>query len=360
MIYNLNDYFQTKDEVANTPTIEKLQGLVDTTPYCISAASLEDKALSMISPNFVFVSTNSTSYYMSTATGGAWKLDRRYMIINFRIDTEEFRKQYEIPKIVFDNMTATEKATLLSSDWKNGVVIYTLGFMDNSENNQPKTVSFDIKTKVLETRNVADVYKYIIMRQIKLMETERGYQSSTCKDCGQKPCICESMEEVKKAMVGYYVPLPVEKTEEEIKPQRSNFLTKLTGFVSEGGFLSIPIQVEAGPKTLNAFQEVVSKLDKALEAADSAKKSAKKGILILAVVTSAFMTVYGGMKFIRSFNSEPTSFAQGAMVTSLNIPKEEVKILPLRNAAQPWIKKFEFTRGVKNIQRLHQDACHFG
>lgn len=83
-IWALQDGFGMKDEYNKAGMLSTLQSVCDTGLYVVSAASLEEKARSMMAPTVVIVTTNSISYTMSKSTGGADKLNRRYKIARFQ------------------------------------------------------------------------------------------------------------------------------------------------------------------------------------------------------------------------------------------------------------------------------------
>lgn len=77
----MNDAFQLKDEHTTSSTIAWMQAIADTKVFRLNLASLEEKSMASISPDWGFVTTNMEQYLMSKSTGGAYKMDRRWPVL---------------------------------------------------------------------------------------------------------------------------------------------------------------------------------------------------------------------------------------------------------------------------------------
>jgi hypothetical protein len=69
-VFHMNDYFAVKEEyMPNTAVLAFLQEAVDSHPFALERASIEDKKDNKIAPIIVFVSTNTKSYRIIKAVG---------------------------------------------------------------------------------------------------------------------------------------------------------------------------------------------------------------------------------------------------------------------------------------------------
>lgn len=90
MIVAVNDYFTTKESESAVSNIALMQQYSDSAPMREETASLEEKANSIIAPEFVIFTTNTDRYNSSRATCGANKLNRRYQIASFSFTNKAF------------------------------------------------------------------------------------------------------------------------------------------------------------------------------------------------------------------------------------------------------------------------------
>lgn len=100
LVVEVNDAFQTKDEIE--PMLPLLQSLVDKTIVKAEGASLVEKELSSVEPDFVVVSTNEEKFFFSTVSGNIDKLMRRYYLVRTFWTEKAKRKaiegNYEVSK----------------------------------------------------------------------------------------------------------------------------------------------------------------------------------------------------------------------------------------------------------------------
>lgn len=141
-VFHMNDYFAVKEEhMTSTAVLSFLQQAVDSHPFSLERASIEDKKDSKIAPIIVFVSTNAKDYRIIKATGSD-KLIRRYKVIKGFLteDAKHMARDLGIPEdeLLANRGIAPEvKDTLVC--WN----ICTLAVRD------PETLLFDSEENVV-------------------------------------------------------------------------------------------------------------------------------------------------------------------------------------------------------------------
>lgn len=152
-IIHVNDGFQVKDEYTTTSGLALFQSLVDSFPLQVSGAAVNEKNV-LMKPDIVFVSTNNKSHQFSKSSGGADKLDRRYLVLNcdWTKKCVDAAAKAKIPE--YEYFKTTKDAA--------GLVDYHLGYMLNDTTNVMK-ISIDREMKPpFKTTSISDVVVKIV------------------------------------------------------------------------------------------------------------------------------------------------------------------------------------------------------
>lgn len=165
--YIINDAFQRKEEYMDASVLSRLQQLVDTTPYSAETASISDKDNARITPKFVIVSTNNSTYDLAQSVNGANKLDRRYMVVQFNVD----------PKHLDAFKTAATSGKYLGEH-----ISYTVGYMNNADDAKIKIAP---ELNAWSTKDINKVFHYFMDCQD---VNEKAYKP--CENCRGTPCSC--------------------------------------------------------------------------------------------------------------------------------------------------------------------------
>jgi energy-coupling factor transporter ATP-binding protein EcfA2 len=181
----LNDYFSTKAEYCETDPLSLIQRMIDTAPLSAEGASLSEKRNSYIQPDIVGISTNASTYTLSTASSGANKLDRRVTII-----ASDFTEVCRVDAAAV-GMTPADfyKVNAMS---RNDLVSYTIGKMCNTDGTE---LVLKPVGKTLVYTNPNDVLAWIMQ-----MENARGKvvrpHVEFCEGCRMPKsdiCLCKTL-----------------------------------------------------------------------------------------------------------------------------------------------------------------------
>lgn len=174
-IIHVNDAFQTKDDKAKRSQLEMFQQFVDSCPLEAEGASVEEKG-QLLAPDMLLASTNSKSFYFSTSTGGANKLDRRYRMGNF---------QWLPAFVVQAEAKSLTPAQLYSQGGYTGnAVRYTIGWMQNEADSA--LIKFDIKKIEFETESLEAFVGFILHQESRRTE----FSSSIARNTALNVCDC--------------------------------------------------------------------------------------------------------------------------------------------------------------------------
>jgi len=196
LTYVINDAFAVKEEKLEVGYVPLLQGLADTEPYRVEAASIEAKELSGISPRLIIVTTNNTKYTASTCTGGMDKLDRRYVIVN--VEWNPTVKILKGRKSVFlvDLAPHEQVAYAKMREYDPEIFVFSMGRMENSPignvlNMEPKVNIF--RTKKI---NKAQIFQYV-KDEIAKNKVSHERERRVCEVCFMPcvPCMCTLMQQ---------------------------------------------------------------------------------------------------------------------------------------------------------------------
>lgn len=156
LLVHLSDAFQIKDDKCLIPTMSLLQSLVDTTLVKLEGASIEEKERSVLAPDVVVATTNVSRYSMTSSTGGANKLDRRFDVLEVEW-TDMAKEKAKIGKYDVSRTLSRPEVTSPS-----GYVKYTVGRMSNGEG---AVLDLSIAEVIMETTNIKKVLRYIRERR---------------------------------------------------------------------------------------------------------------------------------------------------------------------------------------------------
>lgn len=176
----INDAFQTKDEHLQSSTITLFQALVDSAPFRLEMASLEEKAMANIAPNVVLASTNCENFLMSKATGGANKLDRRYVVAQFIWTMKAVDRANELGIVTDQLFRHTGGRTFEELGWVN----ITLREMRNADTNLLHLIKgSEIIEENVSINRVLE-YSYHVMERDRLRTANAiGAAQKLCPEC---------------------------------------------------------------------------------------------------------------------------------------------------------------------------------
>lgn len=331
-IVNINDTFQVKDEYNKIPMLALLQGLADSARFDAEGASLIDKNISL-HPDIVLATTNMDKYYLSQATGGANKLDRRYKMIHFEW-TPEFAA-YAVEK------NTKEYRLFEARDIPDGMnpVRYTIGYMENTDK---KNIDLTIKTVLLETFNYFEVVGYILK-----CESERRLTSPVppadpngCQVCGlplRSGCPCSVVEPQ-----GNFVP-PVRHVvsmDEEDATMVRDLAAEARGATLEAREVAREMLDEARTTRAGLLNLGNDALAKASEVAAAAAKKyalAAAAAEVAAMVAVALLILKGIKKMVELFRKDVVQEGQVLATSSFPLPPPEEKVERFHNTAASWL-----------------------
>lgn len=180
--YVVNDAFQTKDEYLEMSMMDLMQVMVDITPMKPETASISEKNMSYIAPMLSTITTNMKKFVMSKATGGANKMDRRYLVI-------EVVYSHQL-MAAFNGDVEAIRLKLDGTPWKQENFEYVVGRMANKDNNT---------LLVFPARDFSYHKSLASVAKVVMAEVDRRFNSpdvevlDTCDKCGvcrTEICLC--------------------------------------------------------------------------------------------------------------------------------------------------------------------------
>jgi hypothetical protein len=157
LVANVNDAFQTKEEMSERKMLPLMQSLVDTGDYRCETASIIEKQMSAMAPNIVFFTTNATRFCFSAATGHLNKLNRRFIIG----DQKWTPKAVELCERAGADITRCHSLFPLERD----TVEYSFGYANfPAEGNN---VSFKIDKVIFKTLVLAEAINFVLDQEAK-------------------------------------------------------------------------------------------------------------------------------------------------------------------------------------------------
>lgn len=331
LVLCFNDIFQIKDEMTDQPIMDALQASVEKVVYRVEAASIEDKETSAIAPDFVFGTTNTPSFNMTTVTMGANKLDRRFDSVKIVYSALAIKKWPD----------DKERNAACALDWCEENYEYHLGRMMNKEAGtklhlEPKMGCHGGPVKVFH--ELSDLYLELAENFRKLRAKE-GALSNACTHCylpmsggSCKRCTLtiSLVAQGRCNPCNYFRPRIAAALVGEAEELTREILEEVNARLRAEGLGNITI--------LNLVEDLQKvAVDMTKHRMDAVELVVKARLKLYAV---RFGLLVSGLAFARVLwtmwpAAEPAQ--QGAAVSTPDVPKEDVYVRPMATTTIPWL-----------------------
>lgn len=250
----LNDFLSKKDDCSETNVLDLMQQIVDTSLLKVEAASIADKANSVLAPKLGVMTTNTMSYtFTNSLEGGPSKLNRRWEVVMFEM-TPEFIKLHSN-----DEAKAMQA---IGDNYDGSAIQFRFGKLNIPLTSKKVDFSYLGNQTIYESKiytNPEGVVARILLQTIKKMSAPRPVYAYDCANCrlSTEFCICKVANKRCGAC--------------QLSCQHCK-CSNSTALVTQGASFSLPVQVAVEADTKKFFASFKDDLIKMMENATSTDK----------------------------------------------------------------------------------------